>query len=241
MMAVKTHVESKRPRISVSRLADYMAASEQARRSIIRSCKYRSVARVVQHDEAKAIIAGFLCAAIPDAEELRQRVEAMEARFYDNQFDSDVNGHNCDYVRRFISVSHLLEMPDAVLRMPDQTGSLDWHGTRVTFYPDVLISRITRRNTVKTGALMLRYSKSKALAADVGIHQSALIFGYIRECPLAEASAPEKALCITLDAYAGVTYEAPSNSIYLCKEMAAACATIAERWNSIKPPPGAVM
>jgi hypothetical protein len=87
---------------------------------------------------------------------------------------------------------------------------------------------------------MLRYAKSKALAADVGIHQSALIFGYIKECPLAEASTPEKTLCITLDSYAGTTYEAPGNSVYLCKEMAAACAGIAERWSSIAPPSSAV-
>src|SRR5271166_6358984 len=102
MTAAKTHVERKRPQISVSRLADYMAASEQVRRGIIRSCKYRSIARVVQHDEARAIVAGFLCSATPDIEELQQRVDAMEARFFDNQFDADVNGHNGDYIRRFI-------------------------------------------------------------------------------------------------------------------------------------------
>jgi hypothetical protein len=111
MITAKTHVERKRPQISVGRLADYMAASEQVRRGIIRSCKYRSIARVVQHDEAKAIIAEFLCSATPNIEGLQRRVDAMEARFYDNQFDADVNMHNCDYIRRFIAIRDLIDGP----------------------------------------------------------------------------------------------------------------------------------
>ncbi len=165
----------------------------------------------------------------------------MEARFFDNQFDADVNGHNCDYVRRFIAIRDLVKLPNVSLRVPDRMKPLDWNGTRVSFYPDLLVSRVTRRNTVKTGAVMLRYAKSKALGPPVGIHQSALIFGYIKELPIDEASEPEKPLCITLDAYKGAIYEAPGNSVYLCKEMAAACASIAERWPAVQAPPGSVL
>jgi hypothetical protein len=43
----KTHTEIKTPQMSVSQLADYMAASEQTKRSIVRGCKYRAIARVV--------------------------------------------------------------------------------------------------------------------------------------------------------------------------------------------------
>jgi hypothetical protein len=83
---------------------------------------------------------------------LQQKVEAMESRFYESLFDADVNGHNCDYIRRFIIIHNLVDLPDAVLAIPDQMEALNWNGTRVTFYPDALVSRITRRNTVKTGA-----------------------------------------------------------------------------------------
>jgi hypothetical protein len=241
MMTGKTHIEKPRPQISVSRLADYMAASEQVKRDIIRSCKYQPIARLVQHDEAKAIVASYLCSVTADIGILQQQLEKMEARFFDNQFDADVNGHNCDYVRRFIAIRNLVKLPNVSLRVRDRMKPLHWNGTRVSFYPDLLVSRVTRRNTVKTGAVMLRYAKSKALEPSVGIHQSALIFGYIKELPVADASEPEKPLCITLDAYEGAIYEAPGNSVYLCKEMAAACASIAERWPAIQAPPGSVL
>jgi uncharacterized protein YqiB (DUF1249 family) len=51
----KTHTEVKQPQISIPRLADYMAASEQGKRTIAQSCKYRSTVRVTQHNEAKAV------------------------------------------------------------------------------------------------------------------------------------------------------------------------------------------
>lgn len=132
-MTTKSHIEKRHPQISVSRLADYMAASEQVKRSIVRSCKYQPIARLVQHDEAKAIIAEFLCSATPDVEFLRARVERMEARFFDNQFDADVNGHNCDYVKRFMAIRGLIDLPAAVLRMPDKMGPLNWRGTKSHF------------------------------------------------------------------------------------------------------------
>jgi hypothetical protein len=56
----KTHVERKNPQISLARLADYMAASEQGRRGIAASCKYQPIARVIQYNYAKAIVANYI-------------------------------------------------------------------------------------------------------------------------------------------------------------------------------------
>ena len=47
MLSLKTHNVLKSPKISLRYLADYMAASEKARRTIIRGCKYQPIARVV--------------------------------------------------------------------------------------------------------------------------------------------------------------------------------------------------
>jgi hypothetical protein len=37
-----------------------MAASETAKRSIIRGCKYQAIARVIQHDEARLSVGKFI-------------------------------------------------------------------------------------------------------------------------------------------------------------------------------------
>ena len=53
-------------------------------------------------------------------------------------------------------------------------------------------------------------------------------------------NAVEGALCQTLDGFNGKAYAAPSNSIYLYKEMIAACGAIAYQWPNTEPPKGAI-
>jgi hypothetical protein len=67
----KTHTEVKNPQISIPRLADYMAASEQGQRTIAQSCKYRSIARVTQHNEAKAVVSNHIVSGSAGAGGLR--------------------------------------------------------------------------------------------------------------------------------------------------------------------------
>jgi hypothetical protein len=44
----KTHKEVKDPRVSARYLAEYMDASEIAKRTIVSKCKYRPIARLPQ-------------------------------------------------------------------------------------------------------------------------------------------------------------------------------------------------
>lgn len=89
--------------------------------------------------------------------------------------------------------------------------------------------------------MMLRYAKGKPLASKAGLHQSAFLYEFFRQDQFSEHGESEKALCITLDVHSATPHEAPGNSTYLFKEMAATCATLIERWPAIKPPPGAVL
>ena len=51
---------------------------------------------------------------------------------------------------------------------------------------------------------------------------------------------PEKKLCVTVDAFAGKSYPAPGDAASRFKNMQAACESIAERWDNVKPPEGAI-
>lgn len=236
----KTHRLVKSPQISVARLADYMGASEQARRTILQSCKYQPSARVIQHNDAKTIITQFLRTGNQNLEILKQNLDQLKARICDDQFEADVNQHNCDYVARFIKVLDAIngKLPDAEYRLAGPVRKMDINGTAVSFDPQLVLTRLTKRNVQKCGALMLRYGKNNTLDSEVGTHQSAFIYVYFRDNPLADSEA-EKSLSITIDAFAGVVHEAPGDSVYRHKEMAAACAAIAERWEAIKPPTNA--
>ena len=240
-MSKPTHVEVKEPRITIRRLADYMAASEQAKRSIAQSCKYRPIARVIQHHEAQLVIANSIRAGSPDKDKLLERAEFIRNKIADDDFEAAVNDHNAGYVERFAAVVAELQLPDADILPFTEFAPLDVNGVSLRLRPHLRLRRLTRTNKTKSGALMLRYAKGKALPPAVAAWQSAGIFGFLRAIQEDEAAEADKALCITLDAYQAATYEAPGNAVYLFNEMKAACAAIAERWPAIKPPKNAVL
>lgn len=237
----KTHSVVKNPQISIPRLADYMAASEQAKRTIAQSCKYRAIARVVQHDEAKAAISSHMLDGTKDISALKNRAEAIRNKLADDDFEADVNDHNADYIDRFCEVIAALKLPSADLLPVPAFSPLMLNGVKVTFVPQLLLRRKTKTNKIKSGAIMLRYAKGKALPQKVADFQSSAIFGYMRALESDDMAEAERELCITLDAFTGICHEAPGKAAYLFKEMKAACETLAERWPAIKPPKNAVL
>lgn len=237
-----THVQVKSPRLSMSRLADYMGASRQAQRSIIQSCKYQPIARVVQHKEARIVITNYLRDGHDNHLLLVTKANELRHKLADDDFELEVNGHNADYVERFSAVVDNVQLPVANLQPPHEFDPIDMNGVSLSFRPQILLSRLTQRtNKLKIGALMLRYAKGKSLVAKVANWQAAGIFGFLRTIKQGEAAEAEHELCLVLDAYTGEIYPAPGNSVYLFKEMKAACADIAERWPAIKPPKKAVL
>lgn len=240
-MIKKTHTEVKDPHISTSRLADYMAASEQMKRTIIQSCKYRAIARVFQHGEAKAIVANHIRSGEKNAEGLIEKANFVRNKLADDDFEEDTNEHNADYIDRFAEVCDKIKLPPAELSAGKKFPPLEVEGVLVSFRPQLLLRRLTKTNKIRSGALMLRYAKGKALVPAIAMYQCAAIFRYMRTLEKVDMAEAERPLCITLDAYKGVTYEAPGNAIYLINEMTAACKTIGEWWPTIKPPKNAIL
>jgi len=240
MTPEKTHREVKNPQISGRFLADYMGASETRRRTIVRDSKYQPIGRVVQHNEAKGGIGTFWRAGGADLTPLKAKSAELRGRLADTSFDRDLFDHNADYLDRFITIATLLNLPDAEFLPIAPKAPLDLNGVKVTADLQARLRRLTKTNKVKVGAVTLRYSKGHALPPVIGEWQSAFLFGYVGLAP-SEAADTDYGLCVTVDAYSGACYSAPTNSVSRFKHMESACATIAERWPNIAPPPGAIL
>jgi hypothetical protein len=241
MLQQKTHREVKSPQVSARHLADYMAASERAKRTIVRGCKYQPTARVVQHDEAKTAVSGFLLKPGANIGALTTRAQQLRDRLSDDIFERDLFDHNADYLDRFAKIFPALAMPKAEMLSPGKIPAIHLNGVKITVEIALRLRRLTKTNKVRVGACALRYAKGKALTLEVGEWQSAFIFAYLGLVPTEEAAEPEHKLCLTLDAHAGTLHLAPTDSIERFHNMEAACATIAERWPNILPPPNAVL
>ena len=234
----KTHVEVKNLEIDVRYLADYMDASEQAKRSIVRDCKYRPL---LQHDDARLIISRAIVYGDTTPEHLNERAAWVRNKLATDDFDKKKNHVNADYIRRFAKVVPDMVLPDAELFFPGHPQALKIHGVQVKFAPNILMRRITRTNKLRSGALMLRYAKGKPLSPVAAVYQSSAIYGCLCALGNDDGAEAEKTLCLTLDAQTGLMYEAPGKAVYFFNEMKAICQAIAERWPTIKPPKYAVL
>ena len=173
MSGKKTHRLVKKPKISAKDLAEFMDASETAKRTIIRACKFRSIGRITQHKDAKLSISKFIRSGSSDTSPLLDAVYTLRSRLADSDFDRDLYDHNADYIERFADVQHLITMPDGEILSSDAFVPLVLNGVAVNPDLQFRLRRLTKTNKVKVGGGMLRYAKGKALDAEVAAWQSA--------------------------------------------------------------------
>lgn len=238
----KTHDLRATPGMSANRLSDYMAASEQTRRTILRGCKYRPRARIIQHDDAKESIADYLSSGGLDGGGLLARIETLRSGLAGSQFANEVADHNADYIERFLENPVALPTKAEEISKAGKMPALDLNGFKLSFAPNLVLRRTTNRNVPKMGVAFFRYSKGKPLDPEVACWQGAISMGYLKtklEQGAVEIDA-ERELCIAIDMWTGQPHAAPTNAIYRFKEVQAACAGIVERWAQIQPPENAV-
>jgi hypothetical protein len=235
-MEQKTHYAITEPEISVRYLADFMAASERRRRSIVEGCKYRPIARLVQHKEAMVTIAGAIQKGPLNPQALKEKADFIRNKLASDDFEALTNEVNADYVEKFSEVVASIKLPDAEVMPGKVFPPFKINGVKVRFSPHLLLRRIDKSNKQRRGAFMLRYAKGKPLPPTVGGFQSAAAFGLFKNYLAEEGSEPDKSICVTLDAFTGELYPAPGASASMFANMKAACLTIAERWPNIKPP-----
>lgn len=237
----KTHVAVAEAEITVRYLADYMAASERRRRTIIEGCKYRPLARLLQHKEAQITISKAFQSGDPDPKALEKKADFIRNKLASDDFEALTNEANADYVERFSEIVASIKLPSAEILPGKVFPATKIQGVKVRFSPHLILQRVDKTNKQRNGAFMLRYAKGKALDPDVGAYQSAAAFGLLKDHFAEEDTTTDKSLCVTLDAFSGVLYPAPGSAVTMFANMKAACQTIVERWPNIPPPKGAII
>ncbi len=237
----KTHYAVASPEIPLQYLADYMNASNQARRGIVQKAKFKSLGRVFQHQIARKTISDHILDGNPFPGDLASKATDIRNMLADSEFESLLYGYNADFVEAFVAACPQLDLSSFDVVAPVKLEHPTFNGTVVKFKPSLLTSRKTKANTQKIGGIMYRYAKATPVEKEVAEFQTAFIYGYFATWPFIEEAKPEDKLCIVFDAVSGETHTAPSKAIYKFNEMKAVCGDIAEKWENVKPPPGAVL
>lgn len=235
-----THRLVESPKLSGRYLADYMAASERRRRTIIRDCKYRKIAQVIHHQLAKSYITNFLKKSSPQSTELSEEAERLRNMMADTPYYRDVYDNNADFLDAYANTFDAANLPNAEILPFNEDFKININGVDLNPEIKLALQRTTTTNRLRTGLLTIRYAKNKPLDQEVGLWQSSLLFGCRKMIDTEDDTAAEQKLCVTLDACTGKMIEAPSDALSRFQNMEAACQSIAERWASVGPPDQAI-
>lgn len=237
-----THRWVKTPKVNGRYLSDYMVASEIKKRTIIRDCKYRKIARSIQHDRAKAFIANALRSGSLEQQALRDEGKRLHDMMSDTDFERDTLDINGDFLIAYGEMFSMDSLPKTAEIM-DAPVEFKANINGVEVNPDIRfgVQRVMRNNRLRTGLGTIRYAKNKPLDEEVGAYQSSVLYGCRKMIDVQDETAPEEKLCLTLDCVTGKFIQAPTDATRRFQNIEAACATIAERWDSIEPPENAVL
>lgn len=237
-----THRLVKTPKVNSRYLSDYMVASERARRTIIRDCKYRKIARSIQHDRAKAFITNALRSGAIGPSQLKEEGQRLLDMMADSDFDRETLDINGDFLIAYGEAFSMDTFPKTAEIMDGPLGfKANINGVEVNADIRFAVQRVTRTNRLRTGLGTIRYAKNKPLDEEVGAYQSSALFGCCKMLDVQNDAAPEEKLCLTLDCATGKFIPAPTDATRRFQNMEAACSTIAERWDNIEPPEGAIL
>ena len=237
-----THRLVKKPKVDSRYLSEYMVASERTKRTIIRDCKYRKIARAIQHDRAKAFITNAFRSRSLSADGLKAEGQRLLDMMADTDFDRETLDVNGDFLMAFGEAFSMETFPRTA-EFADVPMGFKANINGVEVNPDIRfgVQRVTRTNRLRTGLGTIRYAKGKPLSEEVGFYQSSVLFGCRKMIDVQDETAPEEKLCLTLDCVTGRFIPAPTDATRRFQNMEAACKTIAEWWDQIEPPEGAIL
>lgn len=242
MSSKATHKLVKNPKVHSRYLSDYMTASERVRRTIVRNCKYPKLARILQHSRAKNFISGFIRDGGSDSDKIVQEAARLHGMMADTDFERETLDVNGDFLAAYAKVFSMETFPKSDIAETPVGFKMNLNGVDVNPDIRVAIQRVMRTNRVRAGLITIRYAKGKPLNEETGMYHSSILFGaqkLLDATSNAETQAEEK-LCATLDAVTGKFIPAPGDATTRFQNMEAACASIAERWESIEPPENAI-
>ena len=218
----------KNPRISVTKLGEYMTASVLRRRAIVRDQKRPRPVIVARYNKARRVIVEHL-AGPADKHRLIDTIEDLEGQQTRSKWHAQDQLLSVEALDAFLDVQLPFDTWQ-VQRCPGNPPKLDVGGVAVSVRPDLLVRGRDRDGAPWFGAVKVHISKGYALN-ETAAQYSATALHQWAEQHLATASTPVNPRgCLVIDVFAQSVWCAPAAHQRRRAHLAAACEEIALRW-----------
>lgn len=230
MNDVTTRVR-KAPRISVTKLGEYMTAGAVRRRSIVRDQKRPRAVIVARYSRARRAIVEHLAAGGQDNNALIDTIEDLEARTEETQSKWHAQDQllSVEALDAFLEVNLPLDTWE-VRRCPGNPPKLQVGGVQISVRPDLLVRGHDRHGEPWFGAVKVHISKGFPLNELAAQYSATLLHQWVEQHLSTEHEPANHKACLVLDVFAQTVWTAPRSHRRRRADIAVACEEIALRW-----------
>jgi hypothetical protein len=229
------------PRISASKLAEYVLASPARQRRIAQDCKVTPKLLVAPYREARDVFSTSLTHAGINFEYLLREAAKIKERIPASKWQKVENPRCATALKRIAAIAEQVECQGGhVIHPPHGTwGGIQIAGVYVSVNPELVFS-IVHRGLRKVGGVILSTSQDEQFSLDrthdghsVGDYLTTLLYQMLEQRFPSGGNPPLHTRCYAMDVARGKVHSAPQAHKRLLKNLEAACEVIAMRWPSI--------
>jgi hypothetical protein len=219
------------PRISATKLGEYLAVAANRRERILRDQKYPSDFITSRYKRATSTIRAALISSPDVPTRLMEKAQTLSAVPTTTMYEQRTRDCCVQAIRQFARLYPTLLMKGVTSALIGATGfQLFIEGVEISVWPTVLLQRIRRDGSVETGAMLLAFRKGAVLSDHSGQAVAELLRQSLQRNGHTGVSAK---MCLVIDVFGKKTFSAPTRSQRLSSEIESACREIAGRWPAI--------
>jgi hypothetical protein len=221
------------PRISVSKLGEYMSAHSGRRRTIVADQKRPKDFIVTWYKEARSTLIEYFTRGC-EPQLIEQAIEALAEGPYETERRQQEAELSVEALDVFLEDPELLDLSGLTIRAgSNNTPPLSIAGVNISVAPDLLLEGTHRNGSPFRGTVKIYMVKGHGLDADAGACAATVIRQWTDQFYAEAAKLGSPAHCMVLDVFAQKVFSAPKSFRRRMTQIEAACEEIALRWPTV--------
>ena len=219
------------PRISISKLAEYIVASPRRKRRILLDAMDPPTFKVAPHRRARSAILWSSRKGGVDDEKLLACADRLRGLESKGKWDSDDLKNSIAAIERFMLIHPKLDFGSSIQRLRSRSAQIRIEGVDVSVTPNLVI----RGGTVKdptVGAIKLYFVKTNPLSREDGDYTATILRTFVASRLEGGRFTVDSGLCQVVDVFADQVFVASPAFKRRMDDVAAACDSIRRLWHS---------
>lgn len=222
------------PRISVTKLGEYVGSRSAARRkTILVDQKYPKPFKTTIYNDCFDPLVGFFVDASHDTGAVKAAIHAIRAQTITTDAEEMRRRVNSQALDHLLKTAPSLPLNGITFRKaPESTKPIVIASVEVSIRPELELIVTGKGGAMRYGLLKLYLSKSHPLTDDTAGYVATLVHSYAGHRFTGPKSVDRKH-CYVFDVFQEKLFVAPVNHTQRRKDINAACEEIANRWPSL--------